>query len=229
LERWQVSGTGGQSADLDGSAPSRRGAIPLVIALTAAAAFGAVDQYLPVAITTSSHVGAYLFAVQVSGMSAPWLLLPFLAGAWQGSQRRAALVGLAATWLAVLSYVLMIVSPMEGTHLTPRTFAVSLASQRLWFAGGLICGPLYGWLGYRWRARREPAAALLGAVPILLEPAARWLATRLGISGTRWLSFQWPVQRSGLAAEFAELAVGLLITACVVRVMVLRRASPPAH
>ncbi|HUA40203.1 MAG TPA: DUF6518 family protein [Streptosporangiaceae bacterium] len=224
-----MSSTGRQSADLAASAPPGRRAIPLVLALTAAAAFGAADQYLPVAIPMSSHLGAYLFAVQVSGMSAPWLLVPFLAGAWQGSQLRAALVGLAATWLAVLSYVLMIVSPMEGTHLTPRTLAFSLASQGPWFAGGLIIGPLYGWLGYRWRARREAAAALLAAVPILLEPAARWLATRLGLVGTRWLSFQWPLQRSGLAAEFAELAVGLLITAFVVRVMMLRRSAPPAH
>jgi Family of unknown function (DUF6518) len=191
--------------------PRPGGVAPVVIALTAAVAFGAVDQYLPVAIPMSSHLGAYLFAVEVSQMSAPWLLLPFLAGAWQSDQRRAALTGLAATWLSVLAYVLMIVSPMEGAHLTPRTFAFSLASQWPWFAGGMITGPLYGWLGHRWRARPDPAAALLAALPILLEPVARWLATRLGLSSTGWLVFPWPLQRSGVAAEFAELAVGVLL------------------
>jgi hypothetical protein len=165
-----------------------------------------------------------LFAVEVSGMSAPWLLVPFLAGASQGDQRRAALVGLAATWLAVLAYVLMIVSPMEGVHLTARTFAVSLASQWPWFAGGLIAGPLYGWLGHRWRARRSPAVALLAAMPILLEPAGRWLATRLGLSRTGWFSFSWPLQRSGVAAEFAELTVGLLLTAAIITVIARGRA-----
>jgi Family of unknown function (DUF6518) len=220
-----MTSTGGESRDLAASAPPSHRAVPIVITLTAAAAFGSLDQYLPVAIPISTHLSAYLFAVQVSGMSAPWLLVPFLAGAGQSSQRRAALVGLAATWLAVLSYVLMIVSPMEGAHLTPRALAFSLASQGLWLAGGLIIGPLYGWLGHRWRARREPAAALLAAAPILLEPVARWLITRLGLSSTRWLSLQWPLQRSGLAAEFAELAVGLLITACVIRAMMRRRAS----
>src|SRR5579859_7535651 len=87
------------------------GVVPVVVALTAAVAFGAADQYLPMAVPMSSHPGAYLFAVEVGQMSAPWLLVAFLAGAWQGSQRRAAMVGLAATWLAVLAYVLMIVSP----------------------------------------------------------------------------------------------------------------------
>ena len=220
-----MTSTDGESHDLAVSVPARPGSVaPAIIALTAAVAFGAVDQYLPVAIPMSSHLSAYLFAVEVSGMSAPWLLLPFLAGAWQGGQRRAALVGLAATWLAVLAYVLMIVSPMEGVHLTLRTFAFTLASQWPWFAGGLIAGPLYGWLGHRWRAGRHPAAALLAALPILLEPAARWLGTRLGLFSTRWLSVQWPLQHGGLAAEFAELAVGMLLTGALIRVIARGRA-----
>lgn len=221
-----MSNTAGESDDLGPEvSPRVGGAAPVVIALTAAVAFGAVDQYIPVAIPMSSHLGPYLFAVEVSKMSAPWLLVPFLTGAWQQSQRRAATVGLAATWLAVLAYVFMIVSPMEGVHLTPRTFAFSLASQWPWFAGGLITGPLYGWLGYRWRARRSPAAALLAALPVLLEPAGRWLATRLGLSGTGWFSFQWPLQRGGLAAELAELTAGVLITGAVVTAMAHVRAA----
>jgi hypothetical protein len=180
-----------------------------------------------------------LFVVEVSGMSAPWLLVPFLAGAWQTGQRRAALVGLAATWLAVLAYVLMIISPMEGTHLGSRPASLTvgtwnqlslqlflrvLASQWPWFAGGLITGPLYGWLGHRWRARRSLAPALLAALPILLEPAARWLVTYLGLSGTGWFMFSWPLQRSGIAALFAELAVGLLLTGAVITVIARGRA-----
>src|SRR5215471_8167861 len=91
----------------------------VLITLVAAFAFGAIDQYLGALQSPT--------LTEVSTMSAPWLLLPFLAGAWQAGQRRAALVGLAATWLAVLAYVAMIVSPMEGTHLTLRTFAFTLA------------------------------------------------------------------------------------------------------
>jgi hypothetical protein len=225
-----VTNTDGQWQDVAARALARRGGVaPVVIPLTAAFAFGAIDQYLQVAIPISSHPSAYQFVVQVSnGMSAPWLLVPFLAGAWQAGRLRAALVGLVATWLSVLAYVLMIVSPMEGVHLTPRALAFSLASQWPWFAGGLITGLLFGWLGHRWRARQSPAAALLVALPVLLEPGARWLATGLGLGNISWIPFQWPLDGGGVTAEFTELAVGLLLTCAAIRVVVRDRASARA-
>lgn len=227
-----------QERELPAEVAARSGhTAPVLIALTAAFAFGAIDQYLQVLIP-SSQLSVSLFTVQVSGMSAPWLLVPFLAGAWQMSRRRAALVGLAATWLAVLAWVLMIISPMEGSHLgaappgwhgsynqlTLHMFAASLASQWLWFAGGLITGPLYGWLGHYWRMRRSTAAALLAVLPVLLEPASVWLASHwsLGIPGTR--HFQWPDQRGAVAAEVTEFAVGVLLVGAVAKVMARARA-----
>lgn len=215
-----MAGTDGQARDV-AAAPvgARPGSVPVVIALAAAAVFGAADQYLPVAVPMSSHPGAYLFAAQISQMSAPWLLLPFLAGAWQRSMRNAVLIGLATTLLAVVAYVFMIVSPMEGTHLTARVAAASLASQWPWFAGGLITGPLQGWLGHRWRAARSPSAGLVAVLPLLLEPAARWLATHLGLAGIGWFPFSWPLQGGGVAAQFAELTAGLLLTGAAITVM----------
>lgn len=227
--RWHVTSTDGPGQGFDAGVPTRPiGVAPAVIALTAAVAFGAGDQYLPVAMAMSSHPGPYLFAVEVSKMSAPWLLVPFLAGAWQAGQRRAALVGLAAEQLAVLAYVVTIVSPMEGAHLTPRAFAFSLASQWSWFAGGLITGPLYGWLGHRWRVGRSAPVALLAALPILVEPAARWLAAGFGLGNVPWIHFQWPLDGGGVAAEFAEVVVGLLFTSIVIRAIARRRASATA-
>jgi hypothetical protein len=216
--------------------------VPILIGLAAAFAFGAADQYLQVVIPSGSHLSASLFAVQISGMSAPWLLVAFLAGAWQGSQRRAALVGLGATWLAILAWTLMIISPMEGSHLgapppgwhgsynqlTVHMFAASLATQLMWFAGGLISGPLYGWLGYRWRTRRSAAACLVAALPVLLEPAALWLTSHLNMSIPGTSHFQWPDQRGAVAAEFAELAVGVLLTTAAVKVIARGRASARA-
>lgn len=116
-------------------------------ALVAAAVFGAADQYLGVLYSPS--------LTAVSGMSAPWLLLPFVAGACQPGRGRAALLGLAVTWVAVGGYVLMIVSPVEGVHLTVRAVAVTAASQWPWFLGGLVSGPVYGLLGYLCRTRRS--------------------------------------------------------------------------
>ena len=225
-----MSDTAGTRHDAIRRVPARRrSAAAVIIALTAATAFGAIDQYL--GALPSSLLTA------VSGISAPWLLVPFVAGAAQASQRRAALVGLTATWLSVLAYVVMIVSPMEGTHLGPRPagligswnqlsphlFLATLASQWLWFAGGLITGPLYGWLGYRWHARRSRAAALLAVLPALLEPAARWLASRHDPAFVSGLAFQRPGYGPAVIAEVIELAVGLVLTGVVVSAMARTR------
>jgi hypothetical protein len=224
--------TKAQAGESARRAPARsQSRAAVVFALTAAIAFGAIDQYVG-ALRSS-------FLTEVSGMSAPWLLVPFLAGAAQAGRRRAALVGLIATWLSVLAYVVMIVSPMEGTHLgprpagligtwnqlSPRLVLATLASQWLWFAGGLIIGPVYGWLGYRWRARRSRVAALLAVLPPLLEPAARWLVTRLGAGHATRLTFQWPAYGPAVIAEIIELAVGLVLTAVVVTAMARTPAS----
>jgi len=189
---------GDSGAAGDVTRPGRsRTAAPVVIALAAAVAFGAVDQYL------GSLYSPFLTAV--SGMSAPWLLLPFIVGACQPNRRRAVVLGLAVSWLAVGAYVLMIVSPMEGVHTTVREIAFTAATQWLWFLGGLVSGPLYGLLGHYWRAGRSWPVALLAALPVMLEPAARWFATREGL--TSWSSFP--------PADFAEVLTGLALTIVV--------------
>lgn len=218
---------------MDTTAAGRRAPAAVITALTAAFAFGAADQYLG-ALSSPAPT-------EVSGMSAAWLLVPFLAGAWQAGPRRAAAAGLAATWLAVLGYVVMIVSPMEGTHpgprpaglpayaswtqLTPHLVLAALASQRAWLAGGLIAGPLYGWLGYRWHARRAMAAALLAALPVALEPAARWLCSHSGLARLSGLASGWPGSGPAVLAEFAEIALGVALTGLVVTAMLRARAG----
>lgn len=158
--------------------------------LAAALAFGGLDQYVGSLFSN--------FATAVSGMSAPWLLLPFAAGAVQVTRRNAAWVGLGSTWLAVIGYVLMIDSPAEGAHLTVRLLAATAHSQWPWFLGGLISGPVYGLLGYFWRARRSWLSAVLAAVPVLLEPVMNRLGIRPSID---------------ITASYAEAATGLVLAA----------------
>jgi hypothetical protein len=184
----------------------RTAAVRVGIAVAAGAAFGGADQYI------GSRYSPFLTAV--SGMSAPWLLLPFIVGACQASRRRAVVLGLAATWAAVGTYVLMIVSPMEGVHLTVPVIVATAVSQWPWFLGGLISGPLYGMLGYRWRARRSWPAALLATLPVVFEPAARWLADHSGVLS--WSSFP--------PAAYAEVLTGLALTAVVAAAIVRQGA-----
>jgi hypothetical protein len=189
-----------------GNAVPRPGARswPVVLVLGAAVAFGAVDQYI------GSLFSPFLTAV--SGMSAPWLLLPFAAGAAQASRGRAAWLGLAATWLAITAYVLMIDSPMEGVHLTPRILAASGSSQWPWFLGGLISGPLYGVLGHYWRTRRSWLSACLAATPVILEPVVIRVTVRAA---------SYP------PAGLAEAAAGLVLAA-LFGCLIARRGAAPA-
>jgi hypothetical protein len=138
----------------------------VVLALVLAFAFGGADQYL-------GSLLAHPWAADVSLLSAPWLVLPFLAGWTQREPKRAALLGLACTFSALLGYGLMTLSPIEGAQLTVTTIRGFVLSSSLVIVGGLFTGPLFGWLGNRWRSDRAWLAALAVAGAVSLEPLAR--------------------------------------------------------
>jgi hypothetical protein len=145
----------------------------VVVVLVLSAVFGAADQYL------GSLPGAHLWAAHmpwmtdVSLLSAPWVLLPFLAGATQRGARRATLLGLACTMCALAGYAAMTLSPVEHAELTTRSVAGFVRSSDGVIVGGLVTGPLFGWLGYRWRVERAWLGPLLVAGAFCLEPLAR--------------------------------------------------------
>ena len=215
---------------------SQRRSTPILVVLIAALLFGAFDQW----------IGAHnnLFWTQVSnGMSALWLVVPFIAGFSMSNQRGAVLVGLSATWLSVLAYVLMIVSPIEGTHLGPaptglhgtwnqlslNLFVHVLLSQGQWFAFTLLVGPVLGLLGFYWRTRRYWVYALPVALALVLEPPARWTASRVGLGDVPWVPFRWPNSALAQKAEVLELVVGLVATWMIIRFGASSRGTAPLH
>jgi hypothetical protein len=113
------------------------------------------------------------WAADVSLLSAPWLVVAFLAGSTQRDARRGALLGLACTFVALLGYGLMTLSPVENAHLGVQTVRGFVESERRVLVGGLVTGPLFGWFGQRWRARRAWFGALATAAALCLEPLAR--------------------------------------------------------
>jgi hypothetical protein len=174
----------------------------IAVALLLSAAFGAGDQYLG-SLTGSGHLWAAGWSSDVSLLSAPWLVLPFVAGATQRDPKRAALLGLACTYAALLGYGLMTVSPIENAHLSVATVRGFLYSERAVFIGGIVTGPLFGWFGQQWRTRRAIAGALVTAAALCLEPLAR----RVSVNPIRYRDV-W----------LAEVAAGLaLATAVLVR------------
>jgi len=134
--------------------------------------FGAGDQYLGSLDTRG------LWTVSVSLLSAPWLVFPFLFGCSQLRASRAAQVGLVATVAALSGYFLMIMGPFEGGqwNFGLREVHGLFASNMQNIFGGLLTGPLYGFLGQRWRTRRAWMSAALVAGALCLEPLAQRLA-----------------------------------------------------
>jgi hypothetical protein len=182
-----------------------------ILALVLAFAFGGADQYL------GSLLG-HPWAADVSLLSAPWLVLPFLAGWTQREPRRAALLGLACTLAALLGYGLMTLSPIEGAELTVTTARGFVLSSSPVIVGGLFTGPLFGWLGNRWRSDRTWLGGLAVAGAVCLEPLARVLASDAYAIDYRTV---W----------VAEVAVGLAMSvyvAVAARAARARRTSPSA-
>lgn len=172
----------------------------VLLALLLASVFGGADQYL-------GSLSAYPWAADVSLLSAPWLVLAFVAGCTQRDPKRAALLGFACTAAALLGYGLMTLSPIEGAHLTQRSVIGFVGSESRIVVGSVLTGPLFGWIGSRWRTDRAwPGAALAGAV-LCLEPLAH-----ASIGNTIRHESVW----------LAEVAVGVAI---LIYVALARRTS----
>jgi hypothetical protein len=148
----------------------------------------------------------------VANLSAPWLLLPFVAGATAGGGRvgRAALVGLLVSFGALAGFY---VANSFVLQLGPHPWLVDL---RLAFGAGyffklaMLSGPAFGVLGARWQTTRSRSLGVLVAALLVFEPFAS-----MAYYGGRYTSEAsvWAV----------EVAVGLAVCALVV----LRPRHPP--
>ena len=170
-----------------------------VVALVLATALGAGDWYLG---TFARHPwGA------ARSLSAPWLVLAFVAGGTQRGPKRAAALGLACTYAALVGYGLMILWPGGAHHLTLGEALAYLGHERAVFLASLVTAPLFGWFGWRWRDGSTIAGALVTAAMLCLEPLARALTAH-------------PIRFLDVA--LVEVVAGLALAAAVVE----RRRAP---
>ncbi|MEA2556501.1 MAG: hypothetical protein QOG88_39 [Actinomycetota bacterium] len=175
-----------------GAVPGRKGyrsAVAFLVVAIVGLAFGAADQFLG---SLSITLGPW--AATAAQVSAPWLVLPFLAGMAQVRARRAAILGLLVSVSALLGYFAMTYSPIEIHPWTWHRFTTGLVAittrgwyNPLYILGGVATGPLFGLLGQRWRVRRWWVSAAFVAGAICLEPLARFGAGELMPPAPVWV------------------------------------------
>ncbi|HWE68041.1 MAG TPA: DUF6518 family protein [Acidimicrobiales bacterium] len=148
----------------------------LVVLLVAICAFATVD-----AIVKGHHGGT---RNSIGNISAPWALLPFLAGALVMQRRRSvgALVGALSTVAALVCYTLIRVG-VFGMGGRNRDFSATVASAagNRWFLLGAIGGAVLGAAGAALATRGQWGVVTAVVTCLLvLEPAARvfWAIAR---------------------------------------------------
>ncbi len=144
--------------------------VQAILIVLVAAIYGAADQYL------GSRIQLGEWTVAVSQMSAPWLAIAFVTGAWPVRRGHAVVIGTAVTFAAVAGYMVMMLSPVEGVTLSAINWPAELRSQLHVILPACLTGPLFGWLGWRWRREQSVAPALLIAALFAFEPVVRAVA-----------------------------------------------------
>src|SRR5438067_12582431 len=112
--------------------------VAVAVALALSVVFGGTDQYL-------GSLSGHPWATDVSLLSAPWLVLAFLAGWTQREPKRAELLGFACTAAAPVAYGLITLSPVEVAHVTAQSTAGGVRSEGCIVDGGVITGPVFVW------------------------------------------------------------------------------------
>lgn len=185
----------------------RRGAT-VALVLVAALAFGVSMSVI--------HGSTGGMRAAVGNLSAPWVLLAFVAGGILGKRGivRGAAAGLLVTALALFSFYLANIYVLGLTGHGPfGDVRVALGSGAYYFRFGAFSGPAMGALGAVWRRGRSLSVALVAVSLLLFEPVA-WLLYFHG---------QVPVDFAPVA--LVEAAVGVV---AVCAVFLWGRRSLPA-
>jgi hypothetical protein len=145
---------------------------------------------------------------QIGNLSAPWLLLPFLASAYASRGRilRGALVGVAVSMLALCGfYVANSLVLQLGPHPWIDDLRLAVSGGRRWFVLAFLSGPTLGAIGSLWRRTGANLVALLTFALLVAEPLADWVLQ--GGAAPGWVTGLQPIVWVG------ESAVGVI--ACV--------------
>ncbi|MCW2965510.1 MAG: hypothetical protein JWO17_2762 [Actinomycetia bacterium] len=157
----------------------------MLLVLLAGLAFG-----VAVAVIKGQDTGA---RDALGNMSAPWVVVPFLAGARYSSVWRATLVGIAATLAALLGFYVAEAAILDlGSHPWYTDLQLTLRAGRYWATWGFLSGAVYGALGGIWASRRIAAALAAVGLAFICEPLIVLVLSRAGIwGGAGLLEHRW--------------------------------------
>jgi hypothetical protein len=180
----------------------RRVLVELLAVLLAAFAFGAAAALLK---GQGSGVRSVL-----GNMSAPWLMVAFLAGTRSRSLRIGGALGLAATAMALSGfYLAFALSADLGDHGFAGDLYLTLSTgNSRYFVAGLVSGPAFGAVGAWWNANRSARASIGVGLLLLGEPLVIALTRNVGALAR--LVGDWG---SSPGPYIAEFILGLLVLA----------------
>jgi hypothetical protein len=126
--------------------------------------------------------------------SAPWVIVPFLAGSRYPLPLPAALVGVAASLASLVAFYAAEAAILDlGQHPWYVDLQLTLGSGHVYEVWGIASGAVYGVLGGLWAARKlAPALAAVG-LAFVLEPLVVLLLDRAGLWGgaDMLFSYRW--------------------------------------
>jgi hypothetical protein len=109
----------------------------------------------------------------IGNISAPWLLLPFVAGALlsRGRSSTGAFVGVLATFTALAGFYVTNAFVLDlGPHPLPDDVRLAVEGGQRYFALALLSGPAFGALGGWWQQHRSMALAVMVTSLLIFEP-----------------------------------------------------------
>jgi hypothetical protein len=152
------------------------GSRKLIALLVAAVVFGVL-----MAVVKGQDTGV---RDALGNTSAPWVVLPFLAGTRYTRIWHAALIGLATTLAAFFGFYLAEAAILDlGAHPWYTDLQLTLGSGRLYEKWGLASGLVYGALGGIWKSRRLVLAPITVGLAFVCEPLIVYLLDRMQIWG----------------------------------------------
>jgi hypothetical protein len=112
-------------------------------------------------------------------ISAPWLLLSFVAGAAVARVRLAALFGLSAALVALAAFYAGESVVLDlGRHPWFTDLGLAMRAGRFYVMEALFSGPVFGALGGIWAKRRSALVAATVALLFAFEPLVVWAEHR---------------------------------------------------